>query len=59
MIGIVTPVDTLVRFHYYTVYTDYFLDEHDMDAVTITAILKLSGASTYATSSPETPGDQS
>ena len=39
---IVTPVDALMRFHHYTA---HFPDDYDIDGVTVTALLKLSGAS--------------
>ena len=39
---IVTPVDALMRFHQYTA---HFPDDYDIDGVTVTALLKLSGAS--------------
>jgi len=39
---VVTPIDALVRFHHYTA---HFPDDYDIDGVTVTALLKLSGAS--------------
>ena len=39
---IVTPVDALMRFHHYTA---HFPDDYDIDRVTVTALLTLSGAS--------------
>ena len=39
---IVTPVDALMRFHHYTA---HFPDDYDIDGVTVTALLTLSGAS--------------
>ena len=39
---IVKPVDALMRFHHYTA---HFPDDYDIDEVTVTALLKLSGAS--------------
>ena len=38
---IVTPVDALMRFHHYTA---HFPDDYDIDGVTVTALLTLSGA---------------
>jgi hypothetical protein len=39
---VVTPVDALVLFHHYT---DHFPNDYEIDRVTATALLKLSGAS--------------
>ena len=39
---VVTPVDALARFHHYT---DHFPDDYVIDGGTVTALLKLSGAS--------------
>jgi hypothetical protein len=39
---VATPVDALMRFHHYT---DHFQDDYVIDGVTVTALLKLSGAS--------------
>ena len=39
---IVKPVHALMRFHHYTA---HFPDDYDIDGVTVTALLKMSGAS--------------
>ena len=57
---VVTPVDALVRFHHYT---SHFLDDYDIDRVTLTALLMLSGASAtdirnFFSGLAESPSDQ-
>jgi hypothetical protein len=57
---IVTPFNALVRFHHYTA---HFPDDYDIDGVTVTALLTLSGASAtdirnFFSRLAESPSDQ-